>query len=34
LIDVFLVIQNDNKKWRVRYEIAHQLKHLTKIYDT
>lgn len=34
LIDVFLVLQKDPKKWRVRYSIAHQLKDLSMIYDT
>ena len=34
LIDVFLVLQKDPKKWRVRYEIAHQLNTLSKIYET
>ena len=32
LIDVFLVLQKDPKKWRVRYSIAHQLEDLSKIY--
>ena len=32
LIDVFLVLQKDPKKWRVRYSIAHQLKDLAMIY--
>jgi serine/threonine-protein phosphatase 4 regulatory subunit 1 len=34
LIDVFLVLQKDPKKWRVRYSIAHQLHDLSKIYET
>lgn len=34
LIDVFLVLQKDPKKWRVRYEIARQLVQLARIYDT
>lgn len=34
LIDVFLVLQKDPKKWRVRYSIAHQLEDLSKIYET
>ncbi len=34
LIDVFLVLQKDPKKWRVRYSIAHQLQDLSTIYET
>ncbi|CAM6005150.1 unnamed protein product [Sphagnum balticum] len=34
LIDVFLVLQKDPKKWRVRFEIAHQLESLSQIYET
>ena len=33
LIDVFLVLQKDPKKWRIRHSIAHQLAKLSKIYD-
>lgn len=33
LIDVFLVLQKDPKKWRVRYLISNQLKYLSEIYD-
>lgn len=28
------MLQKDPKKWRVRYEIAHQLNTLSKIYET
>ncbi len=31
---MFLVLQKDPKKWRVRYSIAHQLHDLSKIYET
>jgi len=34
LIDVFLVLQKDPKKWRVRFEIARQLHILSRIYET
>lgn len=34
LIDVFLVLQKDPKKWRVRFEIARQLNTLSRIYET
>ena len=33
LIDVFLVLQKDPKKWRVRHSISRQLKELSSIYD-
>lgn len=33
LIDVFLVLQKDPKKWRVRYSISRQLKELSHIYE-
>jgi serine/threonine-protein phosphatase 4 regulatory subunit 1 len=33
LIDVFLVLQKDPKKWRVRYLISSQLECLSDIYD-
>ena len=33
MIDVFLVLQKDPKKWRIRHSIAHQLAKLSKIYD-
>ena len=31
---MFLVLQKDPKKWRIRYEIANQLNTLSKIYET
>ena len=31
---MFLVLQKDPKKWRVRYEIAKQLNILSRIYET
>lgn len=34
LIDIFLQLQKDPKKWRIRFEIAHQLNTLSKIYET
>ena len=34
LIDVFLVLQKDPKKWRIRLQIASQLNTLSKIYET
>lgn len=33
MIDVFLVLQKDPKKWRVRHSISQQLKELSAIYD-
>lgn len=31
---MFLVLQKDPKKWRIRYQIANQLNTLSKIYET
>ncbi len=33
LIDIFLFLQKDQKKWRVRESIAQQLTTLSTIYD-
>ena len=33
LIDVFLVLQKDPRKWRIRHSIASQIGNLSKIYS-
>ena len=30
---MFLVLQKDPKKWRIRFLISNQLKYLSEIYD-